>query len=82
MARLVIERSFSPGKAPPGSSQVDLVFHNTRGKLRPPGPDDHYEMPGIDDLISRSALNFRDHRELLGAIPPRRREPSLQAYFW
>jgi hypothetical protein len=53
-----------------------------RGKLRPPGPDDHYEMPGIDDLIARSALNFRDHRELLGAIPPRRREPSLQAYFW
>ena len=28
MARLVVERSFSLGKAPPGSSQVDLVFNN------------------------------------------------------
>ena len=53
-----------------------------RAKLRPARPEEHYEMPEIDDLIARSATNFRDHRELLAAIPPRRKQPSLQAYFW
>ena len=53
-----------------------------RGKLRAPRLEEHYEMAEIDDLIARSALNFRDQRELLRAIPPRRKEKSLQAYFW
>jgi glycine/D-amino acid oxidase-like deaminating enzyme len=53
-----------------------------QAKLRAPRPEEHYEMAGIDDLIARSALNFRAQREVLGDIPPRRKEPSLQAYFW
>ena len=51
-------------------------------KLRAPRDEEHYEMAEIDDLIARSALNFRDQREVLGSIPPKRTEPSLQAYFW
>jgi hypothetical protein len=36
----------------------------------------------IDDLLARSAENFRSHREVLGGIPPRRKSESLQIYFW
>ena len=52
------------------------------GRLRPPKPEEHYEMPEIDNLLERSALNFRDQRELLADIPPKRKERSLQVYFW
>jgi hypothetical protein len=41
-----------------------------------------YDMAEIDNLIERSALNFRDQREVLERIPPRAREKSLQIYFW
>jgi hypothetical protein len=30
----------------------------------------------------RSARNYRDHREVLANIPPRRMGESLQVYFW
>jgi hypothetical protein len=36
----------------------------------------------IDNLLERSAVNFRDHREVLDSIPPRRGGESLQVYFW
>ena len=39
-------------------------------------------MAEIDNLLTRSAVNFRDQRELLKAIPPRREDESLQIYFW
>jgi glycine/D-amino acid oxidase-like deaminating enzyme len=51
------------------------------GELRPPHESPH-SLAAIDNLIQRSALNFPEHRELLGAIPPRPREESLQVYFW
>ncbi len=52
-------------------------------RLRPPdATQGRYRMDQIDDFIARSALNYRDHAELLRQIPPRRREPSLQVYFW
>jgi F0F1-type ATP synthase membrane subunit c/vacuolar-type H+-ATPase subunit K len=41
-----------------------------------------YDPATIDNLIARSALNFRDHRELLGDIPPKPRERTLQLYQW
>jgi 2-polyprenyl-6-methoxyphenol hydroxylase-like FAD-dependent oxidoreductase len=41
-----------------------------------------YDMAEIDTLLERSAMNFPDHREFLGAIPPKPKEPSLQVYFW
>ena len=39
-------------------------------------------MAEIDNLIERSAANYRDHSEVLAHIPPRRKDDSLQVYFW
>ncbi len=51
--------------------------------LRAPTPSEaRYHMPEIDNLLDRSAANFRDHREVLGNIPARRRADALQIYFW
>ena len=52
------------------------------GRLRPAQPGEHYDMDEVDNLIERSALNFRDQKEVLGAIPPRRRESAMQIYYW
>src|SRR5271155_863230 len=52
-------------------------------QLREPTPaEGRYNMAEIDNLLDRSVANFRDHRAVLAAIPPRRSEDSLQAYFW
>jgi glycine/D-amino acid oxidase-like deaminating enzyme len=51
--------------------------------LRPPAAGEHvYPLTAIDDLLERSALNYRDHAAVLEHIPPRRRGDSLQIYFW
>jgi tryptophan 6-halogenase len=51
--------------------------------LRPPtAAEAAYDPAAIDNLISRSALNFADHRELLQRIPPKPRERALQLYQW
>lgn len=52
-----------------------------REKLRPANCT-HYGMAEIDNLIERSALNFRDQREVLKDIPRKREENALQVYFW
>jgi hypothetical protein len=39
-------------------------------------------MAEIDDLLDRSQENYPDHASVLGQIPPRRTDPSLQLYFW
>jgi hypothetical protein len=41
-----------------------------------------YGMAEIDNLITRSAGNYPDHKSALARIAPRRREPGLQIYFW
>ena len=52
-------------------------------ELRRPGPREQpYSMAEIDNLLTRSAGNFRDQREVLNAIPPSRKDQSLQIYFW
>jgi hypothetical protein len=52
-------------------------------QLRPPTARERvYDMAGIDNLVERSALNFRDHREVLAAIPPRPSIKPPQLYFW
>jgi len=52
-------------------------------QLRPPtAAEAHYDLGEIDAFLERSALNFRPHREVLEAIPPRTQERSLQLYFW
>jgi hypothetical protein len=51
--------------------------------LRPPRDGEGaYRLAEIEDLLERSARNFRDHRETLMNIPPRRIADSLQVYFW
>jgi ribulose 1,5-bisphosphate synthetase/thiazole synthase len=37
---------------------------------------------GVDNLLDRSTVNYRDHRKVLANIPPRRMGESLQVYFW
>jgi len=48
---------------------------------RPNSKDANCNMAEIDNMIERSAGNFRTQRELLRAIPARVREESLQEYF-
>lgn len=51
--------------------------------LRPPTAQEaQFSVEEIDNLLQRSALNFRPHRELLADIPPRRQDKALQVYFW
>ncbi len=52
-------------------------------QLRPPTESEaRFRMAEIDDLLERSAGNFRDHREVLAQIPPRRAGAALQIYLW
>jgi hypothetical protein len=51
--------------------------------LRPPTAEEsYYDMREVDQLLSTSALNFRDQRAVLADIPKRKREKALQVYFW
>jgi hypothetical protein len=51
--------------------------------LRPPvATEKTFRIAEIDNLLERSAANYRDHREVLGCIPPRRNGQTLQVYFW
>ncbi len=50
--------------------------------LRPAPAGRAYDMAEIDNLLERSALNFRDQREVLGDIPKKRKESAMQIYFW
>jgi 2-polyprenyl-6-methoxyphenol hydroxylase-like FAD-dependent oxidoreductase len=51
--------------------------------LRPPRSDEKtFGIAEIDNLLERSAANYRDHREVLNSIPPRRNGQTLQVYFW
>lgn len=58
------------------------IFPEPRDLRPPDAAEGRFRMAEIDNLLARSALNFRDHRELLGEIPPRRKEESLQIYLW
>ena len=52
-------------------------------ELRPPtAAENRFSMEEIDNLLQRSAQNFRAQREMLTDIPPRNKERSLQIYFW
>jgi 2-polyprenyl-6-methoxyphenol hydroxylase-like FAD-dependent oxidoreductase len=49
-------------------------------KLRP--SSNVYSMKEVDNMLSRSTLNFRPQREVLAAIPPRDDSGALQIYYW
>jgi tryptophan 6-halogenase len=58
------------------------IFPDPRALRAPQGKEDVYRMSDIDNLLDRSELNYRDHREVLANIPPRSKNDSLQVYFW
>ena len=81
----------SQALAAPGLPGLLLVLHHGRhGHI--PGPAEpcdpraaarsKFSMAEIDNLLTRSATNFRDQRSCCSPIPPRRKEESLQIYFW
>ncbi|MGC1521437.1 MAG: hypothetical protein WA803_07855, partial [Steroidobacteraceae bacterium] len=58
------------------------IFPDPHTLHAPQGTEAKYRMSDIDNLLDRSALNYRDHREMLENIPPPRKTDSLQVYFW
>jgi 2-polyprenyl-6-methoxyphenol hydroxylase-like FAD-dependent oxidoreductase len=58
------------------------IFPDPAALHAPTDKEAKYRMSDIDNLLDRSALNFRAHREVLENIPPRRKGDSLQVYFW
>jgi hypothetical protein len=58
------------------------IFPDPTTLRAPQGKEAVYRMTDIDNLLDRSAQNYRDHREVLANIPPRRASDSLQVYFW
>ena len=58
------------------------IFPDAR-ELRPPTPKEaQYSIAEIDNLIERSASNYRPHRDVLARIPPRNPDETLHLYFW
>ena len=52
-------------------------------QVRPPtAAEAAFNVAEIENLIARSALNFRPQREVLQAIPKKPAEAALQIYFW
>jgi tryptophan 6-halogenase len=58
------------------------IFPDQAQLHAPRGEEGVYKIAEIDNLLERSAANYRDHREVLNNIPPQRRNKSLQVYFW
>jgi tryptophan 6-halogenase len=58
------------------------IFPETDQMRAPTKKEARYRMSEIDDLLARSALNFRKQKDVLAEIPPRRSEDALQIYFW
>jgi hypothetical protein len=58
------------------------IFPDAAALHEPNGTENTYRMTAIDNLLDRSAQNYRDHRQVLANIPPCRMGDSLQLYFW
>jgi 2-polyprenyl-6-methoxyphenol hydroxylase-like FAD-dependent oxidoreductase len=58
------------------------IFPDAKDLHLPTAQEVTYGVAEIDNLLERSAANYRDHREVLSNIPPRRKGQSLQVYFW
>ncbi|HEY0747769.1 MAG TPA: tryptophan halogenase family protein [Steroidobacteraceae bacterium] len=58
------------------------IFPDSSTLHTPTPAEGTYGIAEIDNLLERSAANYRDHREVLENIPPRRNGQSLQVYFW
>jgi 2-polyprenyl-6-methoxyphenol hydroxylase-like FAD-dependent oxidoreductase len=58
------------------------IFPDRKDLHAPTAEERTHGIAEIDNLLERSAANYRDHREVLDNIPPRRTGESLQVYFW
>src|SRR6202790_3895119 len=58
------------------------IFPDAPTLHAPKGQENTYRLTAIDNLLDRSELNYRGHRDVLENIPPRRTSDSLQIYFW
>ena len=58
------------------------IFPDAQDLQPPTAHQARHRLDSVDDFVSRSALNFPDHRELLADIPPRLGDKSLQVYLW
>jgi 2-polyprenyl-6-methoxyphenol hydroxylase-like FAD-dependent oxidoreductase len=58
------------------------IFPDAKDLHPPTAQEVTYGVAEIDNLLERSAANYRDHREVLSDIPPRRKGQTLQVYFW
>jgi tryptophan 6-halogenase len=58
------------------------LFPDARDLRPATAAEKRYRMDEIDNLLQRSALNFRAQRDVLANIPKRSEERSLQIYFW
>jgi hypothetical protein len=58
------------------------IFPDPKDLHSPQGKEAAYRIADIDDLLDRSEVNYRDHREILDHIPARRGPAGLQVYFW
>ena len=58
------------------------IFPDARDLQTPTAHQARHRLDAVDDFVSRSALNFPDHRELLADIPPRVGDKTLQLYLW
>ncbi len=58
------------------------IFPDAAARHAPTAEERTFGIAEIDNLLERSAANYRDHREVLARIPPRRKGRSLQVYFW
>ena len=58
------------------------MFPDAQELTPPTAAQGRHDLGAIDDFVQRSARNFPDHRELLGRIPPRAGDKTLQTYLW
>jgi 2-polyprenyl-6-methoxyphenol hydroxylase-like FAD-dependent oxidoreductase len=58
------------------------IFPDSKDLHPPTAQEVTYGVAEIDNLLERSTANYRDHREVLSNIPPRRKGQTLQVYFW
>jgi hypothetical protein len=58
------------------------IFPDAQQLREPSAEEGRFSLAEIDNLLSRSCVNYPDHREALTHIAPRRTDPWLQIYFW
>ena len=58
------------------------IFPDAQTLRAPTAKEAQYNMAEIDNLLQRSATNFRKQADVLADIPKKPREESLQLYLW